>query len=389
MSTPKKVLFVNHTSIVSGAEMVLLDVVSGFKDSAAFLFERGALNEQLEERGLKVFTSRFGAGFSKLKRDSGMIQAVPMAGRMAVIVCELAYTARKYDVIYANSQKAFTLASIAATFARRPLIWHLHDILDGTHFGARQRQLQIYLANRAACAVVAPSLAVESAFVSEGGTPQITKVIPNGLDLKVDPIPKAILRRQLDLPSGPLVGVFSRIAPWKGQHVVIRALANLPNVRCIIVGSPLFGEDSYDESLKTLVAKLNLQDRVQFLGQRSDISRLMQAVDIVIHPSVSPEPFGRTLVEAMLVNTPLIATDTGAAREILGTDGADMLVPPGDTDALIGAIRQVLSGVSPAQLQAAKTRAIDVYGVSAMRRAIADVVEAATNDVSKQHAYAN
>ncbi len=383
--TPRKVLFVNHTSTVSGAEMVLLDVAPAFAGSAAFLFEQGALNQQLEQRGVRVFSSRFGAGFSRLKRDSRAISAVPMAGRMIGVVAELAHLAREYDVIYANSQKAFTLASLAAGIARRPLIWHLHDILDKTHFAAKQRQLQVYLANRNARAVITPSLAVEQAFVAEGGNPELANVIPNGLDLDADPIPKTILRRQLDLPSGPLIGVFSRIAPWKGQHVVIRALANLTNVRCIIVGSPLFGEDDYANSLKILVARLGLQDRVHFLGQRSDIPQLMQAVDIVVHPSVSPEPFGRTLVEAMLVRSPLIATDAGAAREILAPDAVNMLVPPGDTAALVNAIRQVFSGAAglPSQLDAAQTRAKDFYGLAKMRAAIARVVEHAVNNKNR------
>ena len=132
------------------------------------------------------------------------------------------------------------------------------------------------------------------------------------------------------MPPGPLIGVFSRLAPWKGQHIVLQALAGLPGVHGIFAGSALFGEDAYAASLRVLASELGIADRVVFLGQRGDVPALMRAVDIVVHPSVDPEPFGRTLVEAMLARTPVIATDAGAASEILGGGEAGMLVPPGD-----------------------------------------------------------
>src|ERR1700733_10599683 len=120
-----RVLFVNHTSLVSGAEMILLDVVQACPGSAAFLFEHGALNSKLQSFGVEVIQSRFGAGLSSITRDSGLAKAVPLAMRMSAVIAELSVVARRYDVLYANSQKAFVLGSIAATIARRPLIWHL------------------------------------------------------------------------------------------------------------------------------------------------------------------------------------------------------------------------------------------------------------------------
>ncbi len=185
------------------------------------------------------------------------------------------------------------------------------------------------------------------------------------------------LRRELGLPGDPLAGVFSRLAPWKGQHVILEALAKLPELQCIIVGDSLFGEQDYALSLREQADRLQLGKRVHFLGHRGDVPRLMQAVDVIIHPSVAPEPFGRTLVEAMLAGVPLIAADTGAASDILDAGKAGTLVRPNDPEQLAAAIADILNGPAelPNQLLYAAARAQTNYGVGKMRDAVSVVID--------------
>ncbi len=371
-----RVLFVNHISIGAGAELVLLDLVQAWAGASAYLFEEGPLNAGMRDRGVHVQVARWGSGLASVRRDSSLLRAVPLAGRLAATTLGLAWAARRHDVIYANSQKAFVLASAAAVLARRPLIWHLHDIISSEHFGQGQRRLQVGLANRCAARVIVPSEVAAAAFTAAGGREGLVHVIPNGIDLVRDLLPPQALREQLGLPPGPLIGVFSRLAPWKGQHVVLQALARLPGVRCILAGAALFGEHAYARTLHELARDLGIADRVQFLGQRSDVPRLMQACDAVIHPSVDPEPFGRTLIEAMLMRVPLIASDTGAPSEILEGGAAGMLVPPGDVSALVAAVAGVLANPlgSAAQLDRAEARAQSQYGVVAMRTETVDLI---------------
>jgi glycosyltransferase involved in cell wall biosynthesis len=314
--------------------------------------------------------------WSGYTKNVNLVQVIPLCGRLSMLATELAITARKYDVVYANSQKAFTLGAIAAAMARRPLIWHLHDVISGTGFGRRQIRVQISLANHFAGAVIAPSGAAVTSFVAEGGRTALARAVPNGIEVHKSAILKAKLREALDLPQGPLIGVFSRLCPWKGQHIVLRALHQLPGVRLVIAGSALFGEDAYAASLRSLVSKLKLSDRVTFLGQRSDISQLMEAVDVVVHPSVLPEAFGLTLVEAMGVGTPVVATTAGASEELLGAGEAGILVPPGDERAIASAVRKILDypGAVEAQLERAMILARS-YTVDKMRRAIFAVIE--------------
>jgi glycosyltransferase involved in cell wall biosynthesis len=364
----ERVLFVDHTGQIGGAELILLDVVEGRSRSSAFLFEDGPLRAALIERKLNLIISKWGRGLSQFRRDSSWLAAVPLIARLTAIVTEIARAARSHDVVYANSQKAFILASIAGLFVRRPLIWHLHDIISADHFGAIQRRTQVLLANARATKVIVPSQAAAAAFIDAGGRRNLVEVVPNGLALPPEPRTPGEVRRSLDLPTRPLVGVFSRLARWKGQHVLLEALASLPDVGCIVVGDALFGEQAYAAELKEMVLARGLAERVHFLGHRNDVPKLMTAVDVVVHPSIDPEPFGRTLVEAMLAGVPVIATNAGAAPDILEGGKAGTLVPPNDAAALARAIAAVLA--RPAmlrdQLEYASARAQAQYSVTRM-----------------------
>ena len=271
--------------------------------------------------------------------------------------------------MYANSQKAFALAAPACAAARRPLIWHLHDILSAGHFGAGQRALTVGLANRWAARVIVPSLAAARAFVAAGGRERLLRVVPNGLDGDASG-PAA----PLDLPYPFVFGVFSRLAPWKGQEVALRALTGLPGVGCVIVGGALFGEEAYARSLRTLAAELGVAERVRFLGHRDDVPALMRAVHAVVHPSTEPEPFGRTLVEAMLTRRPVVAAHAGAVPEILDEGRVGLLVPPGDPSALVVALGRIRAGEGSGMLDGAEARARWLYSAERMRAGIQGVV---------------
>ncbi len=372
----ERVLFVDHTGQIGGAELILLDVVEGRKRSSVFLFEEGPLGKALAEKQLNLIISKRGRGLSRFRRDSSWLAAVPLASRLAAIVAEIAHASRAHDIVYANSQKAFVLSAIASVLVRRPLVWHLHDIISPEHFGAIQRRTQVLLANTRATKVIVPSQAAAVAFIAAGGRRDLVEVVPNGLALPPEPSSPSELRQALGLPAGPLVGVFSRLAAWKGQHVLLEALAELPGVGCIVVGDALFGEQAYAARLKEMVLRLGLADRVRFLGHRSDVPRLMKAVDAMVHPSIDPEPFGRTLVEAMLACVPVIATDAGAAPDILEGGRAGTLVPPDDPQALSAAIAAVLAKPEglKGQLDYASARARAHYSVTQMLDSIGQVI---------------
>ena len=372
--TEPRVLFVNHVSTMSGAEFVLAQVAQAFPQASAFLFEPGPLANALAAHGLKTIISSNGGGLGAIKRDKSLVRALPAMARLATVVREIARAARTHDVLYANSQKAFVLTAIASAMVRRPLVWHLHDILDPEHFGGMQRKLQIGLANRFATRVVVPSTACADAFVRSGGRPEIVAIIPNGIAPSAGAAKPT--RASLGLPEGPLVGVFSRLAHWKGQHILLHALHETPDVNAIIVGSALFGEEAYEKRLRDMVRDLELGDRVSFLGQRGDVLQLMAGVDCVVHTSTLAEPFGLTLVEAMIAGTSVIATDAGAAREILDDGRAGQLVAPDDAKSLAVAMRTHFSAPQSfeGQRKFAARRAAENYTADRMRSDIKALV---------------
>lgn len=133
----------------------------------------------------------------------------------------------------------------------------------------------------------------------------------------------------------------SRIEPWKGHVLHIRALANLsPDVdwRCWVVGGPQTkAEQNYAESLRVLVRRLGIEDRVDFLGQRSDVASLLNAADVHCQPNTGPEAFGITFVEGLAAGLPVVTTDMGGGVEVV-TSSCGIVVPPDDISALTNAL---------------------------------------------------
>jgi glycosyltransferase involved in cell wall biosynthesis len=140
----------------------------------------------------------------------------------------------------------------------------------------------------------------------------------------------------------PLIGMFGRICPWKGQDVFLRAIAKVPGVSAVIAGGALFGEEEHEQRMKALAHELGVTHRVTFAGHVEEVIAVMAACDVVVHCSTAPEPFGRVIVESMFVGTPVIASDAGGAREIVTHGVTGQLTPMNDAPALATAISRYL-----------------------------------------------
>jgi glycosyltransferase involved in cell wall biosynthesis len=125
--------------------------------------------------------------------------------------------------------------------------------------------------------------------------------------------------------------------------VVIRAAASLLHARrqarLFVIGDAMFGlAAAYAASLPALARDLAIADRVTMTGFRTDVLDVLPGLDLAIHASTTPEPFGLGLIEAMAAGTALIAADAGAAREIVTPGQNGLLTPPGDHEALATAM---------------------------------------------------
>lgn len=343
----QKILFVDHTAVLGGAELSLLDLATAYaKTSKVILFSKGLLQDRLIKAGVECSIAQADKTLLEIKASGGLnsLSKIPDLWQMAGIVAK---AAADYDLIVANSQKAFVISALATLRGSPPVVWYLRDILTANHYSTLNRVIAVMLANQFAAKVIVNSEATGKAFVAAGGKDKLYQVVYNGFDFKkfenIDIEATEKIRAELGVGNAPLVGVFSRLSYWKGQHLLLEAVKELPQVQVILVGKALFGEDEYVSELKALANQPQLEGRIHWLGFRDDIPTLMKTCDIIAHTSTEPEPFGRIIVEGQLAEKPVIASAAGGALELIEDKISGCLFPLGDAIALRQQIQLLLS----------------------------------------------
>jgi len=342
-----RILFLDQTAELGGAELSLFSEVTNLPhEGSVLLFEDGPFRGMLEAARIKVEVVQASAGAMTVRREAGISALFFALPAVIRLVRTVAARAAAYDIIYANSQKAFVVGAFASAISGRPLIWRLRDVLAAAHFSATLRRVAVVLANWKAKRVIANSVATGEAFASVGGKADRISVAYPGIDdapfAAISPEAIAAIRSELGTGGAKLIGVFGRLSQWKGQAVFIDAIAKLPGAIGVIVGGPLFGHEAYAAELEENAASLGLTERIRFLGFRNDIPLLMSAMDVVVHSSIAPEPFGRVVVEGMLAGKPMVASAAGGVLEIIEHGKTGWLYEPGNPDALAATLQTVL-----------------------------------------------
>jgi glycosyltransferase involved in cell wall biosynthesis len=341
-----RILFVDHCARLSGAEIALLRLVENLPDvrSHVLTFEDGPLLVALGAVGVTTEIVAMPARTTGLAR-ARIGRRLPWRAALDSLV-QVARLTRRFrrlrpDVVHANSLKACLAAGIAARLAGVPCVWHARDIVDVESYP----RVAVWLVRRAARrlprAVIANSTTTLASLrlPTEGAPSRV--VIP-------DPLPDEFFapghehRRAAN--AGPVIGMVGRLAPWKGQHVFLEAFARAfpdGDARAHVVGDALFGEDEYRDALRARAVSLGIDDRVAFRGFRTDVRAELSMLDVLVHASVRPEPFGQVIVEGMATGLPVVASNAGGPTEIIhdGIDG--FLVAPGDADALAAVLRRL------------------------------------------------
>jgi glycosyltransferase involved in cell wall biosynthesis len=365
------ILYVDQTGQLGGGELSLLDWLTVSPEGArVVLFEEGPFRERLEELGIPVEVLPL-PSLKGIRRESNLVQILLLLPALEGLRKRLAKAAINADVLYANSQKAFLLAAIAKR-PRQALIWHLRDILSTEHFHPILCKIAVAAGNRFASTIIVNSQATADAFVAAGGKAEKVRVIPDGVsakpfdDVKSDAAVR--LRRAISPNAKFMIGVFGRLAEWKGQHVLLEAVALIPGIHLCIIGDALFGEQAYAERLRDRAASPDLNGRVHFLGFRRDIPDLMTCMDVIVHSSIAAEPLGRVIIEGMLARKPVIATRAGGAIEIVNDRQTGLLVTPGSVTELCRAIELLYrdSKTSGQLASAGRHRAVSAFSLSIM-----------------------
>ncbi len=264
------------------------------------------------------------------------------------------------DLIHANSLSVALLGGMVARINRIPILMHKRY---ATSYGILDR-----LCERLLHRVILVSEATRWDFAPE--TKQT--LIYNGVDL--DAFQASLkevetLRRELFPDASDasiLAGVVTRITPEKGIHFLVRAIAEFKKktpIKLLIVGGPYFQKDvDYMDSLKREVADLGVEDSVIFTGFLSDTRIVMSLLDIVLVPSIIPEACPRTIIEAMAVGKPVIATPLGGSKELV-TPETGILVPPENPSAIAAAVAALATDRELLRIMgaAAHTRATQLF----------------------------
>lgn len=332
-----RVLYVNQTSQVSGAERSLLALIDGLDDAVEPLAAcpSGELEQLLRDRGIEplpivgtaasfrlhpLHTSR---GLADIARSS--LQVRRLVGH------------QRPDLVHANTTRASLLALLARARGGPPVLAHIRDWAPEGRFS----RFVLGTIARRADAIVANSAYVAGQF---DGLPlrAPVRVLHNPVDLvRFDPgaADGDTVRRELGIPDGAVaLAVIAQLTPWKGQDDAIRILAELvsggDDTILLIAGSAKFAgagtqfdNTAFERRLHELAAELGVEGRVLFLGERSDVPSLLAAADVLLLPSWR-EAFGRIAIEAMAMAVPVAATEVGGPAEIVrpGIDG--LLLPP-------------------------------------------------------------
>ncbi len=342
------VLFVHGSAEMYGSDKVLLNLVTALDQGGALvpvvlLHEQGPLHAALVAAGVEVHVAsvmKISRALFGLQAPSWLLRSL----RQTLADFDLAASGREVALVYSN-----TLAVLGgAVWAGRrkvPHIWHVHEIIQRP---ALVRRALPWLAHRLSVRVVSNSRPTQAWLLDQA--PQLAdraEVIFNGLPAipPADAAAVAAFRASLGLDAGRiLVTVAGRLNHWKGQNLLIDAVALLAregraaNLHLAIVGDAFAGHDDWRSRLQAQVERLGLQAQVSFVPFIADIYSAWRASDIAVVPSLEPEPFGMVAIEAMGCALPVVAAAHGGLLDIVQHGETGRLFPPGDARSLAEAI---------------------------------------------------
>jgi glycosyltransferase involved in cell wall biosynthesis len=243
-----------------------------------------------------------------------------------------------YDLVVGHSPWAYALmAPVARRLGIRRVLW-AHDALDGRHWTERR------VARHVPALVICNSCFTASAIHEWLAAVRSDVVYAPVSAVAAGPGLRAAVRADLGISERTTVILLaSRMERWKGHAELLEATRSLRDDWAVLIagGAQRAHEMKYEQELRRAAASLPAPDRIRFLGERTDVARLLQAADIHCQPNTAPEPFGLAFVEALYAGVPVVTSDAGGAREIVTPD-CGVLLRPGDSTALAAALQGLI-----------------------------------------------
>ena len=395
----KKILLMHKGGAIGGAPMSLLQIAERL-DRANYtpkiIFSQPGPMIDLARRagiatGVLPMTGAFMYGAQVPLGSRTLVPA--LAGfRGTVAGARALLRSQRPDLVHLNTAALLPLA-VAAKKEGIPVIWHVREVVNpGTMVG---RWLAGQIFNMADHVIATSGYAAS-------GLPAGDKVsvIHNAVDtahFDPDRVHGAETRSRLGIgESAVVVGILGSVQDVKGHFMLAKAAKRLlvkhPDMVFIVVGggTPEGYRKTWKGRLKTtlgvamdnehrlrrMIDRDGIGQNFRFCGYQADVAPFVAAMDVVVSPNLAPEGFGRPLIEGMAMARPVVASDIGPSREILG-DGTGEFCPPGDIDKLARAIDRLASDRDLAKDmgKTGRRRALESFGIDGHIRAVSEIYE--------------
>jgi glycosyltransferase involved in cell wall biosynthesis len=319
--------------------------------------ERGTIeiSAALAAAGWGTYVASAGGKMThELTRHDATHITMPLASKNPLVmhgnIARLAALIEEHDIdiVHARSRAPAWSAWAASRRTGRHFVTTFHNAYgDAT----RLRRWYNSVMGRGERVIAISYFVAEHAAAVYGIGADRLRVIQRGVDLaRFDPqrvsAERVIqLAKRWRLPDDrPIIMLPGRLTRWKGQLDLVAAIAALGSrdVLCLLVGSDE-GRPSFRRELERTIAARGLGEVFQLVDDCNDMPAALMLADVVVSASNRPEGFGRVIVEAQAMGRPVVATDHGGARETILSNETGWLVPPGDPQALAGAIAEALS----------------------------------------------
>lgn len=268
----------------------------------------------------------------------------------------------KVDIVHARSRAPAWSALFAARRAGVRFVTTFHGTYNFSNPAKRWYNSVMARGDRI---ITASQFIAEHVVKEYHASPSLVRHIPRGVDLdrfdpaRVSGTRLATLAREWRLADGvPVVMLPGRLTRWKGQAVLIDAIAQRgrKDLRCLLVGSDQ-GRGAYRRELEQRIASHGLETVVHIIDHCNDMPAALKLADLVVSASTDPEAFGRVSVEAQAMGKPIVATDHGGSRETVLDGETGWLIQPGNARQLAQAIDAAL-GLDTAARAAIASRAM-------------------------------
>lgn len=363
-----RLLAISHTGLFSGAEVVLVRTLEGALGRGWELqcaAPPGELADALREIGVP----RVDLPELKLPGGPRALAGLQLSARSIVAARAIRLASKATDLVLVNGLLALPAARLARP--RPPVAWLAHDVL------VRRSRLAVVRACRSVVDLAIPVSDAVAKPLREIGLQ--TRVVLNGTAWPVDGgVPATDPRR---------IGCAGLLTSWKGQAVLLEAFALLarPHLVLDLVGSSFPKDLAYLDQLQRRAAQPDLAGRVQFLGRVPDVLEAMRSWSVAVVASIEPEAGPLTVLEAMSVGVPVVATEVVGIAEALA--GAGCLVPAGDPAAMAAAIAALLDETDDDRARRIETgrRTIEQgFTLEGRRNELLDVLEDAAAEYSQR-----